>query len=84
MQYTYIVTDKRKERQVAENECTMNTSGYESACTSTEERLIVNMKFPNRRSGARVRIVEPYVKNCRKRSTNCKRNTNVLYALGKE
>ena len=68
----------------------MNASGYESACTSTEERLIVNMKFPNRRSGARVRISRALTKkskeckNCRKRSTNCKRNTNVLYALGKE
>ena len=54
--YLHRHRQKKRERQVAENECTMNASGYESACTSTEERLIVNMKFPNRRSGARVRI----------------------------
>ena len=89
--YWHRHRQKKRERQVAENECTMNASGYESACTSTEERLIVNMKFPNRRSvRARVRISRTLTKKSKeckklqKEINESQKNTNVLYALVKE
>ena len=78
--YIYCHRQKKRERQVAENECTMNTSGYESACTSTEERLIVNMKFPNRRSGARVRISRALTK----KSKECKKLQEEINELQKK
>jgi hypothetical protein len=58
----------------------MNASGYESACTSTEERLIVNMKFPNRRSGARVRISRALTK----KSKECKKLQEEINELQKK
>ena len=78
--YLHRHRQKKRERQVAENECTMNTSGYESACTSTEERLIVNMKFPNRRSGARVRISRALTK----KSKECKKLQEEINELQKK
>ena len=78
--YLHRYRQKKRERQVAENECTMNASGYESACTSTEERLIVNMKFPNRRSGARVRISRALTK----KSKECKKLQEEINELQKK
>ena len=79
--YLHRHRQKKRERQVAENECTMNASGYESACTSTEERLIENMKFPNRRSvRARVRISRALTK----KSKECKKLQEEIKQLQKK